>query len=102
MCYAGWLSCSTFSGRRLSNLIADHATADMRMSVGASVAQIETRIAEIIARRIGISLEMMRRYQASWTAPDHAVIQILRRRCSAPNRSATCGRAHPKRYISVA
>jgi len=75
----------TFSGGRLSNLIPDHATAtaDIRLPVGASVAQIEARITEIIARHPGISLEITRRYEPSWTAPDHEVIKLLSRHCAA-------------------
>ncbi|OTP66613.1 M20/M25/M40 family metallo-hydrolase [Caballeronia sordidicola] len=75
----------TFSGGRLSNLIADHATAtaDIRLPVGASVAQIEARITQIIARHPGISLEITRRYEPSWTAPDHEVIKLLSRHCAA-------------------
>jgi succinyl-diaminopimelate desuccinylase len=75
----------TVSGGRLSNLIADHATAtaDIRLPVGVSVAEIETRIKEIVARHPGVSLEITRRYEPSWTAPDHEIIRTLSRHCAA-------------------
>jgi succinyl-diaminopimelate desuccinylase len=75
----------TVSGGRLSNLIADHATAtaDIRLPVGVSVAEIENRIKEIFARHPGVSLEITRRYEPSWTAPDHEIIRTLSRHCAA-------------------
>ena len=75
----------TVSGGRLSNLIADHATAtaDIRLPVGVSVAEIENRVKEIVARHPGVSLEITRRYEPSWTAPDHEIIRTLSRHCAA-------------------
>ncbi|HVE10277.1 MAG TPA: M20/M25/M40 family metallo-hydrolase [Paraburkholderia sp.] len=74
----------TIQGGRLSNLIADHAaaTADVRLPVGVSVAQIEARIAEIVGRHTGVSVEITRRYEPNWTAPDHEIIQCVRRNCA--------------------
>jgi len=75
----------TISGGRLSNLIADHATAtaDIRLPVGVSVAKIEAAIANIVARHQGVSFEITRRYEPSWTSPNHEVINILSRHCKA-------------------
>ena len=75
----------TVNGGRLSNLIADHAsaTADIRLPVGVSVAQMEARITEIVAHHPGVSLEIVRRYEPSWTDPDHEVIRTLKRNCAA-------------------
>jgi succinyl-diaminopimelate desuccinylase len=75
----------TVSGGRLSNLIADHATAtaDIRLPVGVSVAEIENRIKEIVVHHPGVSLEITRRYEPSWTAPDHEIIRTLSRHCAA-------------------
>jgi succinyl-diaminopimelate desuccinylase len=68
----------TISGGRLSNLIADHAeaTADVRLPVGVSVAQVEAEILRIAAQ-YGVSVEITRRYEPSWTDPDHEVIGLL-------------------------
>jgi succinyl-diaminopimelate desuccinylase len=75
----------TISGGRLSNLIADHASAsaDIRLPVGVSVAQMKARISEIVARHPGVSLDVVREYEPSWTDPDHEVIRTLKRNCAA-------------------
>lgn len=68
----------TISGGRLSNLIADHAeaTADVRLPVGTSVAQVEAEIVRLAARH-DVSVEITRRYEPSWTDPSHGVIGLL-------------------------
>jgi succinyl-diaminopimelate desuccinylase len=73
----------TISGGHLSNLIADHATAtaDIRLPVGVSVAQVESRIVDIVSNHPGVKLEIMRRYEPSWTDPDHDVIRLLKKNC---------------------
>ncbi|MCS0504633.1 M20/M25/M40 family metallo-hydrolase [Ancylobacter mangrovi] len=70
----------TMSGGRLSNLVADHAeaTADVRIPVGISVATIEAEILRIAAEH-GVAVEITRRYEASWTDPEHPVIGLLAR-----------------------
>ncbi|AQH02803.1 acetylornithine deacetylase [Burkholderia sp. KK1] len=75
----------TVQGGRLSNLVADHAcaTADIRLPVGVSVAQIEARINAIVARHEGVSVEITRRYEPNWTSPDHEIVQRVRRNCAA-------------------
>ncbi|GJH30853.1 M20/M25/M40 family metallo-hydrolase [Caballeronia novacaledonica] len=75
----------TVQGGRLSNLVADQAcaTADIRLPVGVSVAQIEARINAIVARHEGVSVEITRRYEPNWTSPDHEIVQRVRRNCSA-------------------
>jgi succinyl-diaminopimelate desuccinylase len=74
----------TIAGGRLPNLIADHATAtaDFRLPVGVSVAQIEARITEIVGRHEGVSVEITRRYEPNWTAPDHEIVQCVQRNCA--------------------
>jgi succinyl-diaminopimelate desuccinylase len=75
----------TVQGGRLSNLVADHAcaTADIRLPVGVSVAQIEARINAIVERHEGVSVEITRRYEPNWTSPDHEIVQRVRRNCAA-------------------
>ena len=75
----------TVQGGRLSNLIADHAsaTADIRLPVGVSVAQIEARITEIVARHEGVSAHITRRYEPNWTAPGHEIVERVRENCAA-------------------
>ncbi|MGI4860149.1 MAG: M20/M25/M40 family metallo-hydrolase [Janthinobacterium lividum] len=75
----------TIQGGRLSNLIADQAsaTADIRLPVGVGVAEIEAGLTAIIARHPGVTLTITRRYEPSWTPPDHEIIRTLRRHCAA-------------------
>ncbi|QIB35578.1 M20/M25/M40 family metallo-hydrolase [Ancylobacter pratisalsi] len=72
----------TMRGGRLSNLIADHAeaSADVRLPVGISVAQVEAEIVRIAALH-GVAVEITRRYEPSWTDPDHPVIRLLAQNC---------------------
>jgi succinyl-diaminopimelate desuccinylase len=73
----------TFNGGRLSNLVADHAeaTADIRLPVNVTVAEIEAKINEIVGRYGDVTVDISRRYEASWTDPDHEVVQILKKNC---------------------
>lgn len=73
----------TISGGNLANLIADHATAtaDIRLPVGASVAQVESRVVDIVSNHSSVKLEITRRYEPSWTDPDHEVIKLLKKNC---------------------
>jgi len=77
----------TISGGRLSNLIADHAeaTADVRLPVGISVAQVEAQIMRLAALH-DVSVEITRRYEPSWTDPGHPIIGLL-----SANVAATLG-----------
>lgn len=72
----------TVSGGRLSNLVADQAqaTADVRLPVGISVAEVEAEILRIAALH-DVAVEITRRYEPSWTDPDHPVIALLARNC---------------------
>lgn len=73
----------TISGGRLSNLIADEAsaTADIRLPVGVTVAEIESEIRRIVDAADGVELEISRRYEPSWTSPDHEMVGLLNRNC---------------------
>jgi succinyl-diaminopimelate desuccinylase len=69
----------TFHGGRLSNLVPDHAeaTADIRLPVGVSVVEIEKRIKSIAAKYSGVTAEVLRRYEPSWTDPGHELVRLL-------------------------
>jgi succinyl-diaminopimelate desuccinylase len=73
----------TIGGGRLSNLIADEAwaTADVRLPVGVSVAEMEAEIGRIVAGAPGVELEISRRYEPSWTDPGHEAIALLSANC---------------------
>ncbi|MFT0862454.1 M20/M25/M40 family metallo-hydrolase [Ancylobacter sp. G4_0304] len=72
----------TVRGGRLSNLVADYAeaTADVRLPVGTSVAQVEAEIRRIAALH-AVEVEVTRRYEPSWTDPHHPAIALLARNC---------------------
>lgn len=73
----------TVNGGRLSNLIADSASAtvDIRIPVGLTVAAVESRLSEILKAHPGVSVETNRRYEPSWTSPSHEVIRMLEANC---------------------
>jgi len=77
------LTFGTVSGGRLSNLIADGATAtaDIRIPVGLTVAIVENRLNELLSAHPGVSVEIDRRYEPSWTPPGHEVIRMLAANC---------------------
>jgi succinyl-diaminopimelate desuccinylase len=74
----------TISGGRLSNLVADeaNATADIRLPVGVTVAEIEAEIRRIVDETAGVELDISRRYEPSWTAPDHEIVGLLTKNCA--------------------
>lgn len=73
----------TISGGRLSNLVADRAqaTADVRLPVGVTIADVEAEIRRVVAAVPGVELTISRRYEPSWTDPDHEAISVLRANC---------------------
>ena len=75
----------TMEGGRLSNLVADRAefTCDIRLPVGVSVADVEGEITAICDAAEDVDLEITRRYEPSWTPPDHPVIEAVRRNCTS-------------------
>jgi succinyl-diaminopimelate desuccinylase len=75
----------TIKGGTISNLVADHAeaTADVRIPVGVTAAEVETRVHEIVARHPGVSVNVARRYEPNWTDPQHPVIRALVSNCEA-------------------
>lgn len=74
----------TFNGGRLPNLVADHAemTVDIRIPVGVSVAKIEAHLESVCREIDGVTLEIARRYEASWTAPDSAIVETVQKSCA--------------------
>lgn len=74
----------TIEGGTLPNLVADRAefTCDIRLPVGLSVAEVETEITHICDEIEGVDLQITRRYEPSWTAPDHPVIQAVHQNCA--------------------
>lgn len=77
------MTVGTIKGGRLSNLISDsaEATADIRVPVGAKTSDMEAQVRKIIARHPGVSVEVRRAYEPTWTEVDHPVIQALVSNC---------------------
>ncbi len=94
----------TISGGRLSNLVADEAraSADVRIPVGIAVAEVEAEILRIAALH-DVAVEVTRRYEASWTDPNHPVIDLLARNCREelgiePVRNMRVGASDARHY----
>ncbi|MBB3973334.1 M20/M25/M40 family metallo-hydrolase [Hansschlegelia beijingensis] len=95
----------TIRGGRLSNLIADEAeaTADIRLPAGVTVAELEERIGQIVAATPGVSVDVVRRYEPNWTAPDHPVMEAVSAACEAvlgerPVRTMRVGASDARHY----
>jgi succinyl-diaminopimelate desuccinylase len=75
----------TLRGGRLSNLVADEAqaTADIRLPIGVSVAEIESQMRNVVASHQGVTIEISRRYEPTWTDPTHPVVQAVCNNCRA-------------------
>jgi succinyl-diaminopimelate desuccinylase len=95
----------TIRGGQLSNLIADEAeaTADVRLPVGFTVAEVEAEILRITSAIPGVSVEVTRRYEPNWTAPDHPVVEAVSAACEAvlgtrPVRTMRVGASDARHY----
>lgn len=95
----------TIRGGRLSNLIADQAeaTADVRLPVGVTVAEVEEEIHRIVGAIPGVSIEITRRYEPNWTMPDHPVVDAVSAACEAvlgtrPVRTMRVGASDARHY----
>lgn len=66
-------------GGSSANLVPDAAAAalDIRLPMGVSVAEIEARIVAALAGRAGVSFEVTRRYEPSWTSPAHPLSRAV-------------------------
>ncbi|MGF1526290.1 MAG: M20/M25/M40 family metallo-hydrolase, partial [Candidatus Competibacterales bacterium] len=66
-------------GGETANLVADRATVyvDIRLPLGVSVTQIEGEIHARLGAMEGIDVEVLRRYEPSWTDPADPVVQAV-------------------------
>jgi succinyl-diaminopimelate desuccinylase len=73
------LTIGTIQGGRLANLVADkaQATIDIRLPVGAVVAEVEAEILRIAARHGQISVDIHRRFEPTWTDPGERLVKVL-------------------------
>lgn len=77
------MTVGTIQGGRLSNLISDSAsaTADIRVPVGAKTSDIEAKVHEIIKAHPGVSVEIRRSYEPTWTDVNHPIVRSLVSNC---------------------
>jgi succinyl-diaminopimelate desuccinylase len=68
-----------FAGGTSMNLIPASARAgvDIRLPVGISAAEVEVQLAEKLGALEGISWQVLRRYEASHTAPDAEIVRTV-------------------------
>jgi len=66
-------------GGTAANLVpaAAHASLDIRLPVGVTVAEVEARIAEALGDLDGISYRVARSFEPSWTSPNHEIVRLL-------------------------
>jgi len=79
----------TIAGGVSTNLIpaSANATADIRLPVGVSTAAVEQRIGELMSSIEGVSWRVLRRFEPSWTDPDHEIVRLV-----AANAQSVIGR----------
>lgn len=70
----------TISGGQLPNLVADRAeaTADIRIPLGISVRNVLDAIDRSLADMPEIRVEVLRSYEASWSDPEHRLVELLK------------------------
>jgi len=95
----------TIRGGRLSNLIADEAeaTADVRLPVGVTVADVEAEIRRRTEAIPGVTVEITRRYEPNWTPPAHPIIEVVSAACETvlgerPVRTMRVGASDARHY----
>jgi succinyl-diaminopimelate desuccinylase len=95
----------TIKGGHLRNLVSDasEATADIRIPVGVTVGQIENEIFRAVAAHEGVECIIERRFEPTWTPPDHKVIELLARNCATvigalPVRNMRVGASDARLY----
>lgn len=64
-------------GGESANLVADRAIAqlDIRLPIGTTVAGVEGEIERIMASHPGVRHTITRRYEPTWTDPDHPIVR---------------------------
>ena len=72
------LNFGIIEGGLTSNLVAASASVgcDIRIPMGITVQQLEQQLGEILDPLEGVSYDITRRYEATWTSPEHAMFQL--------------------------
>jgi succinyl-diaminopimelate desuccinylase len=95
----------TIKGGDLRNLVSDaaEATADIRIPIGVTVGEIEAVVLGAVAAQEGVECVIERRFEPTWTPPDHEVIELLARNCTTvigtpPVRNMRVGASDARLY----
>ena len=70
-------------GGQSPNLVPDRAeiNADIRLPMGVTVREVEAEIARLLKPMEAIRFEITRRYEPTWTPPDHPVVEAVMHAC---------------------
>jgi succinyl-diaminopimelate desuccinylase len=73
------VNCGVFQGGTLRNIMPATASAalDIRLPAGATLADLEARIAAILDDREGIQYRIVRRFEPLWSDPRHEIVTYL-------------------------
>ncbi|MEM8744806.1 MAG: M20/M25/M40 family metallo-hydrolase [Pseudomonadota bacterium] len=71
------------AGGQSPNLVPDSAeiNADIRLPMGTSVAEVEAEIHRLLDPMTEIHFEITRRYEPTWTAPGHPIVDAVMSAC---------------------
>ena len=70
-------------GGMAANLVADSASlfADVRIPAGIHVTELESAVGRLLGPLEGVDFTIRRRYEASWTDPDHPIVAATAAAC---------------------
>lgn len=73
----------TIEGGTATNLVAGHAraTVDIRLPAGLTIANLKTRIEDLISALPGIRYQIDNETEATVTPPDHEIVKMTARNC---------------------
>jgi succinyl-diaminopimelate desuccinylase len=73
------VNCGLFRGGTLPNVMPDEANAalDIRLPAGTTSADVEARLAGILAAHEGVNYRITRRYEPQWSDPHHELVGLL-------------------------
>jgi succinyl-diaminopimelate desuccinylase len=72
------------TGGTSANLVADRAelNADIRLPLGTTVAQVEAEIDRLLRPMVGITYDIVRRYEPTWTSPEESIVHAVAEACA--------------------
>ena len=96
-------------GGQTANLVADRAVvnADIRLPMGVTVDEIEGKIGRLLSPIDGVSFDITRRYEPSWTSPQDPIVDAVLRACEhvlgkSPSINMRVGASDARLYRAAA